>query len=150
MTWREDLPKPRGRLLFDEPLAPLTWLRVGGAAEVLFLPADEDDLARMLASLPAEIPVTVLGVGSNVIVRDGGVEGLVVRLGGRAFREIEVEPEVSRVVAGAAVLDAARLNHERRVLRRGNRRLAGRRLGGRSRWPEACIYACRLRLWLPA
>ena len=107
MTWREDLPKPRGRLLFDEPLAPLTWLRVGGRAEVLFLPADEDDLAGMLAALPAEVPVTVLGVGSNLIVRDGGVDGLVVRLGGRAFREIEVEPEVSRVVAGAAVLDAA-------------------------------------------
>ncbi len=107
MTWREDLPKPRGRLLFDEPLAPLTWLRVGGRAEVLFLPADEDDLAGMLAVLPAEVPVTVLGVGSNLIVRDGGVDGLVVRLGGRAFREIEVEPEVSRVVAGAAVLDAA-------------------------------------------
>ena len=93
--------------MFDEPLAPLTWLRVGGAAEVLFLPADEDDLAWMLAALPAEVPVTVLGVGSNVIVRDGGLEGLVVRLGGRAFGEIQVEPEVSRVVAGAAVLDAA-------------------------------------------
>ena len=106
MSWREALPRPRGRLLFDESLAPLTWLRVGGKAEVLFLPADEDDLAEILAALPAQIPVTVLGVGSNVIVRDGGVEGMLVRLGGRGFREIEVEPEVSRVVAGAAVLDA--------------------------------------------
>jgi UDP-N-acetylmuramate dehydrogenase len=105
MTWRDDLPAVRGRLLFDQPLAPLTWLRVGGPAEVLFLPADEDDLAELLAALPAEVPVTVLGVGSNVIVRDGGIDGVVVRLGGPAFREIEIEPEESRVVAGAAVLD---------------------------------------------
>jgi UDP-N-acetylmuramate dehydrogenase len=106
-SWRRALPTPRGRLLFDEPLAPFTWLRVGGPAEALFLPADEEDLARLLAALPAEIPVTVLGVGSNVIVRDGGVEGMVVRLAGRAFGEIAIEPEDSRVIAGAATLDAA-------------------------------------------
>jgi UDP-N-acetylmuramate dehydrogenase len=107
MTWRDDLPPVRGRLLLDQPLAPITWLRVGGPADVLFLPADEDDLADLLAALPASVPVTVLGVGSNVIVRDGGIEGLVVRLGGRAFTEISIEPEDSRVVAGAAALDSA-------------------------------------------
>ena len=107
MTWRDDLPAVRGRLLWDEPLAPLTWLRVGGPADVLFMPADEDDLAVVLTKLPPEIPVTVLGVGSNVIVRDTGVEGLVIRLGGRAFGEVAVEPEESRVMAGAAALDSA-------------------------------------------
>jgi UDP-N-acetylmuramate dehydrogenase len=107
VSWRDDLPVVRGRLLRDEPLAPLTWLRVGGPAELLFLPADEDDLADLLRALAPEIPVTVLGVGSNVIVRDRGVEGLVIRLGGRAFGEIVVQPEDGRVVAGAAALDSA-------------------------------------------
>jgi UDP-N-acetylmuramate dehydrogenase len=107
VSWRDALPAVRGRLLFDEPLAPFTWLRVGGPAEALFLPADEEDLALMLAALPPEVAVTVLGVGSNVIVRDGGVEGLVVRLAGRGFGGVEVEPEESRVIAGAAVLDSA-------------------------------------------
>lgn len=106
MPWRTALPAVRGRLLFDQPLAPFTWLRVGGPADVLFLPADDEDLARFLAGLPPEIPVTVLGVGSNVIVRDAGVEGVVVRLAGRGFGEIEIEPEARRVIAGAAVLDA--------------------------------------------
>jgi UDP-N-acetylmuramate dehydrogenase len=94
-------------LLFDQPLGPFTWLRVGGPAEALFLPADEEDLAALLAALPPEIPVTVMGVGSNVIVRDGGVDGLVVRLAGRGFSEVQIEPAESRIVAGAAVLDAA-------------------------------------------
>ncbi len=107
MSWRADLPPVRGRLLFDEPLAPFTWLRVGGNADALFLPADEEDLAAVLRALPPEVPVTVLGVGSNVIVRDGGVEGLVIRLAGRAFGEIAIEPEDNRVIAGAAVLDSA-------------------------------------------
>jgi UDP-N-acetylmuramate dehydrogenase len=107
VTWRQALPEVRGRLLFDEPLAPFTWLRVGGPAEALFLPADEEDLAQLLAALPAGVAVTVLGVGSNVIVRDGGVEGLVVRLAGRGFGEIAVEAEESRIIAGAGVLDAA-------------------------------------------
>ena len=107
MSWRDDLPAVRGRLLRDEPLAPFTWLRVGGAADLLFLPADEDDLAVLLRGLPPAIPVTVLGVGSNVIVRDAGVEGVVIRLAGRAFTEIALEPEESRVIAGAAALDSA-------------------------------------------
>ncbi len=107
MTWRAALPPVRGRLLFDEPLAPFTWLRVGGPAEALFLPADEEDLAAVLAALPAEVPVTVLGAGSNVIIRDGGVEGLVVRLAGRAFAEIQVVGEEIRLIAGAGALDSA-------------------------------------------
>lgn len=105
MSWRDRLPAVRGRLLRDEPLAPFTWFRVGGPADVLFLPADADDLQGFLCALPAEIPLTVLGVGSNVIVRDGGIEGVVVRLAGRAFAGIEAEGET--VTAGAAALDAA-------------------------------------------
>lgn len=106
MNWRDSLPKARGKLLIDEPLAPFTWLRVGGSAEVLFLPADEDDLAAFLRAMPAEIPVNVLGVGSNVIVRDGGVEGVVVRLAGRSFGEVHIESGQGRLVAGAGVPDA--------------------------------------------
>ena len=78
MSWRDDLPPVRGKLLFDEPLAPFTWLRVGGPAEALFLPADETDLGAFLKALPDEVPRMVLGVGSNVIVRDGGIEGVVI------------------------------------------------------------------------
>jgi len=105
MSWREELPAVRGKLLFDEPLAPFTWFRVGGPADVLFLPADAEDLAHFVAGLPAEAPVTVLGVGSNVIVRDGGVPGVVIRLAGRAFGGIEVL-EGHRIAAGVGALDA--------------------------------------------
>jgi UDP-N-acetylmuramate dehydrogenase len=84
-------------------LADLTWLRVGGPAEWLFQPADEADLAAFLRDLPAEVPVFPMGVGSNLIVRDGGIRGVVVRLG-RGFGGIAVEGD--RVVAGAAALDA--------------------------------------------
>ena len=107
MSWRGDLPQVRGRLLFDEPLAAFTWLRVGGPAEVLFLPADGGDLGEFLRQLPVEVPVTVLGVGSNVIVRDGGVEGVVIRLAGRGFGDIRLEDQGARIVAGAGALDAA-------------------------------------------
>jgi UDP-N-acetylmuramate dehydrogenase len=95
----------RGRVAFDAPLAPLTWFRVGGPAEALFSPADEDDLATFLARLPLEVPVTVIGLGSNLIVRDGGVEGVASRLGGRAFNAIDVMEDCS-IVAGAAAPDA--------------------------------------------
>ncbi len=95
----------RGRVSYDAPLAPYTWFRVGGPADALVSPADEDDLAHVLATLPAEIPVTVIGVGSNLIVRDGGVRGVVIRLGGRAFGRVDTLPD-HRVVAGAAALDA--------------------------------------------
>src|SRR4051812_50122481 len=72
---KSSLPDLRGRLLSNEPLAPLTWFRVGGPAQVLFMPEDEADLAYFLANLPSDIPVTVVGLGSNLIVRDGGVAG---------------------------------------------------------------------------
>ena len=96
------LPKPRGRLTADAPLGPQTWFRVGGAAELLFLPADADDLAAFLEGLPASVPVTVLGVGSNVIVRDGGIRGVVIRLM-RGFTGVTVEGH--EVVAGAGAPD---------------------------------------------
>jgi UDP-N-acetylmuramate dehydrogenase len=97
------LAQLRGRLLPNEPLAPLTWFRVGGPAQALFMPEDESDLAYLLAKLPREIPVTVVGLGSNLIVRDGGIAGVVIRLG-RGFSEIKAEPD-NRVRAGAAVPD---------------------------------------------
>lgn len=96
-------PTPRGSLTPDRPLADLTWLRVGGPADYLFLPADEADLADFLAALPPEIAVFPMGVGSNLIVRDGGLRAVVIRLG-RGFNGIRVEGD--RVIAGAAALDA--------------------------------------------
>ena len=104
MSWRDQLPPVRGRLLFDEPLGPFTWFRVGGPAEVVFLPQDEDDLADFLKALDPAVPVTALGVGSNTLVRDGGVEGVVVRLG-KGFSAAEPRGG-ARIYAGAAVLDA--------------------------------------------
>jgi UDP-N-acetylmuramate dehydrogenase len=104
---RDALPPVRGKLLFDEPLAPFTWFRVGGPADALFLPADQEDLGDLLRGLPGEIPKTVLGVGSNVIVRDGGIEGVVIRLAGRAFGDIHIDAENGRVIAGSGALDAA-------------------------------------------
>lgn len=98
------MPELRGRLSANEPLAPLTWFRVGGPAQVLFLPADEADLAYFLSHLPREIPVTVLGLGSNLIVRDGGVEGVVVRLSAKGFGDVLVE-DGFRLRVGAAVPD---------------------------------------------
>jgi UDP-N-acetylmuramate dehydrogenase len=88
MSWRDRLPAVRGRLLFDEPLGPFTWLRVGGPADVIFMPADDDDLASFLSGLDTSVPVLPLGVGSNTLVRDGGVEGVVIRLG-KPFAAIE-------------------------------------------------------------
>jgi UDP-N-acetylmuramate dehydrogenase len=104
MSWRDRLPAVRGRLLFDEPLGPFTWLRVGGPADVIFMPADDDDLASFLSGLDTSVPVLPLGVGSNTLVRDGGVEGVVIRLG-KPFAAIEaLGPK--RLSAGAAALDA--------------------------------------------
>src|SRR5687768_36574 len=96
------MPDLRGRLIANQPLAELTWFRVGGPAQVLFMPEDENDLAYLLQKLPAEISVTVIGLGSNLIVRDRGVAGVVVRLG-RGFNDIAVEG--LRIRAGAAVPD---------------------------------------------
>ena len=98
----ERLPPVRGRLTAEAPLAPVTWFRVGGPAEVLFRPADAEDLAEFLAKRPVEVPVTVIGVASNLLVRDGGVEGVVARLG-RGFTAIEISG--AHVTAGAGVLD---------------------------------------------
>src|SRR5690242_19681219 len=97
------LPNLRGRLLTNQGLAELTWFRVGGPAQILFMPEDENDLAYVLRNLPREIPVGVLGAGSNTIVRDGGIEGIVIRLG-RGFNEIAVE-EGACARAGTAALD---------------------------------------------
>ncbi|MBL4918186.1 UDP-N-acetylmuramate dehydrogenase [Szabonella alba] len=97
------LPTPRGALTPDRPLSDLTWLRVGGPADWLFQPADAADLAAFLAELDPAIPVFPLGVGSNLIVRDGGLRAVVIRLG-RGFNTISAQD--GRVVAGAAALDA--------------------------------------------
>ena len=93
----------RGRLVSNQPLAEFTWFRVGGPAQLLFIPEDEEDLSYLLAHLPSEIPVTVIGLGSNLIVRDGGVPGVVIRLG-RGFSNVAAEEGV-RIRAGAAVPD---------------------------------------------
>jgi UDP-N-acetylmuramate dehydrogenase len=97
------MPQLRGRLMANQSLAELTWFRVGGPAQVFFMPEDENDLAYFLRNLTADIPAVVVGAGSNLIVRDGGVPGVVIRLG-RGFNEVEVEPG-NRVVAGAGSLD---------------------------------------------
>lgn len=104
MSWRDSLPEVRGRILKDEPLAPFTWFRVGGPADVIFLPKDEADLATFLKGLDPAVPVTPIGVGSNTLVRDGGVDGVVIRLG-KAFGKVEVLDSVS-ISAGSAVPDA--------------------------------------------
>jgi UDP-N-acetylmuramate dehydrogenase len=97
------MPQLRGRLLANQPLAELTWFRVGGPAQVLFTPADQDDLAYFLKNLSDQVPVYVVGVGSNLIVRDGGLPGVVIRLSPRGFGETAAEGDV--VSAGAAALD---------------------------------------------
>lgn len=96
------MPKLRGRLIPNQKLSDVTWFRVGGPAQVLFTPADEEDLAYFLAHLSSEIPVTVIGLGSNLLVRDGGVEGVVIRLA-RGFNEVTVEGNL--VKSGTAVPD---------------------------------------------
>ncbi len=100
---RPDQIEIRGKLMTERDLAGLTWLRVGGPAEWLFMPADEDDLAQFLSQLDANVPVFPMGVGSNLIVRDGGIRGVVIRMG-RGFNAIDIDGP--RVIAGAAALDA--------------------------------------------
>ncbi len=105
-NWIEALTTSvRGRIIKEAVLAPYTWFRVGGAADALFLPADADDLAEALKGLPETVDVTVLGVGSNVIIRDGGVRGLVVRLAGKAWAGIE-QVSATELRVGAGALDA--------------------------------------------
>ncbi len=96
------LPPVRGRIAANAPIGPLTWFRVGGPAEILFRPADETDLADFLKALPADVPVTVIGVGSNLLVRDGGIPGVTVRLG-RGFAEVRAAG--TDIHAGAGALD---------------------------------------------
>jgi UDP-N-acetylmuramate dehydrogenase len=98
------MPELRGRMSANQPLAPYTWFKVGGPAQILFSPADEADLAYFLARLPGDIAVTHIGLGSNLIVRDGGVPGVTIRLGGRAFGEVEIL-DGARVRVGAAMPD---------------------------------------------
>ena len=99
-----DLPEARGKLLRDEPLGPYTWFRVGGAPHAQLKPAHAHDLAAFLKALDPAVPVTVLGVGSNVIVRDGGVEGVVIRLAGRPWAQVTADGDT--ITAGAGALDS--------------------------------------------
>nr|WP_306296480.1 UDP-N-acetylmuramate dehydrogenase [Acidomonas methanolica] len=102
------MPGTRGRLTHDAPLAPRAWFRSGGPAEALFTPEDADDLATALRALPRGTPITLLGACSNVIIRDGGIAGLVIRLA-RGFSGIDVEAD--GIVAGAAALDMTLAEH---------------------------------------
>ncbi|MBA3068420.1 MAG: UDP-N-acetylmuramate dehydrogenase [Hyphomonas sp.] len=99
-------PPARGKLIPGAALAPYTWFRVGGPADALFLPEDANDLAGFLAALDPSVPVTALGVGSNLIVRDGGIDGVVIRLMGRAWGEVMKTGELE-LTAGAGALDLA-------------------------------------------
>ena len=105
-SWRDNLPDVRGKLLHDQLLAPYTWFRVGGPADVLFLPKDEDDLADFLKALPEEVPVHFMGVASNSIIRDGGVEGVTIRLMGGYWGSVEPAGPHS-LFARAGTLDLA-------------------------------------------
>ncbi|HEU0117539.1 MAG TPA: UDP-N-acetylmuramate dehydrogenase [Alphaproteobacteria bacterium] len=103
----ERLPRVRGKLTPNEPLAPYTWFRVGGPAEALFKPVDEEDLAHFLGNCPADIPITVIGLASNLLVRDGGVPGVVIKLGPQ-FATIKVAGALITAGAGAVDLNVAR------------------------------------------
>lgn len=98
----EKLPHVKGRLAENAPMARLSWFRTGGNADLLFEPADEQDLVHVLRRLPGSVPITVIGVGSNLLVRDGGIDGLVIRLG-RGFSDICMRGNV--VTAGAGAMD---------------------------------------------
>jgi UDP-N-acetylmuramate dehydrogenase len=102
MELRQQLPQVRGQYRFDAPLSKTNWFGVGGSADVLFKPEDTADLAHFIKNKPVDLPVTVIGVGSNLIVRDGGIRGVVIRLG-RFFNEATLEGEV--MIAGTAMLD---------------------------------------------
>jgi UDP-N-acetylmuramate dehydrogenase len=104
----DTLPPVRGRLQADAALGPATWFRVGGPADVLFRPADVADLAAFFAALPLDVPVTVIGAASNLIIRDGGIAGVVIKLA-RGFGDVTVAAD--GVVAGAAALDAVVAEH---------------------------------------
>lgn len=101
---RIDADSIRGRLTPNAPMSKITWFQVGGPADLLFQPADEDDLASFLKMLPADVPVMVVGIGSNLLVRDGGIDGVVIRLSGKGFGQIERVGD-TRIRAGTAVPD---------------------------------------------
>lgn len=103
-TWVDELPPVRGRIMRDAALAPFTWFRVGGPADVVFIPEDVSDLCDFLKALDPGIPVITIGVGSNLLVRDRGIDGVVIRLG-KAFADVEARDN-SQIYAGAAALDA--------------------------------------------
>jgi UDP-N-acetylmuramate dehydrogenase len=107
-TLAETLPPAKGRLQRNAPLGDKTWFRVGGAAEFLFRPADIDDLGAFLRDMPLDLPVTVIGAASNLIIRDGGIAGIVIRLA-RGFSDITVQGD--GIVAGGAALDATVAEH---------------------------------------
>jgi UDP-N-acetylmuramate dehydrogenase len=103
-AWIADLPPVRGKMMYRADLAPFTWFRVGGPADVVFLPEDAADLSEFLKNLDPGIPVLTIGVGSNLLVRDGGIDGVVIRLG-RNFADVMPRGD-NRIEAGAAALDA--------------------------------------------
>lgn len=100
LSWRDHLPKVRGRYVFDAVMADQTWFRVGGTADVLFKPADTEDLIHFLANKPVDVPYITIGAGSNILVRDGGIRGIVIRLG-RGFSTIDIKENMVEVGAGA-------------------------------------------------
>ena len=166
------MPDLRGRLLGNEPLAPLTWFRVGGPAQVLFTPADEDDLAYFLGKLPHDVPVYPIGVGSNLIVRDGGMPGVVIRLSAARFRRDHGDGRYGarrggrarparrggrrggehrrpRILFRHSGLDRRRAAHERRRQRRRNQGRAGRGCRRRAQRRKAGVLQRRHEIRLP-
>ncbi|WP_343684252.1 UDP-N-acetylmuramate dehydrogenase [Asticcacaulis sp.] len=105
--WTDTLPAVRGKIVKQAELAPFTWFRVGGPADVLYIPADPEDLSEFLRQLDPSVPVTYIGVGSNLIVRDGGIEGVVIRLAGKAFSDIQIDIGNNLIIAGPGALDSA-------------------------------------------
>ncbi|OYV49919.1 MAG: UDP-N-acetylenolpyruvoylglucosamine reductase, partial [Acidocella sp. 20-58-15] len=117
-----EIPTIRGRIQEGVVLGPTTWFRVGGAAEFLVRPADAEDLADLLRKLPLEMPVTVIGAASNLIIRDGGISGVVIKLA-RGFNDIIVEDNA--IIAGAAALDITVAEHAAAAGRTGLEFLSG-------------------------
>ncbi|MDE8344438.1 MAG: FAD-binding protein, partial [Acidocella sp.] len=117
-----EIPTIRGRIQEGVVLGPTTWFRVGGAAEFLVRPADAADLADLLRKLPLEMPVTVIGAASNLIIRDGGISGVVIKLA-RGFNDIIVEDNA--IIAGAAALDITVAEHAAAAGRTGLEFLSG-------------------------
>ena len=134
-----DLPSVRGKLIENAPLAPYSWFRVGGPADALFLPADEEDLAAFLSDLDQSIPVTVLGVGSNLIIRDGGIEGVVVRLMGKYWGNVDLL-NATTIEARAGALDMAVAREAAKNGTRGLEFLSGipGSIGGATRTNAGC------------